>query len=128
MYSKKVKKFTDASSNVKKKIQKFSKKDVDFIVQMVADEMQELKDAQDIYDQVDALVDAIYYIVNFSCRNAVDLDPIFNIVHKANMSKIVDGKVIKRKDGKILKPKNWQDPKPKIKQELDKQKQNLLEN
>ena len=127
MYSKKVKKFTEVSSNVKRKIQKFSKKDVDFIVQMVADEMQELKDAQDIYDQVDALVDAIYYIVNFSCRNAVDLDPIFNIVHKANMSKIVDGKVIKRKDGKILKPKNWQDPKPKIKKELDKQKQNLLE-
>lgn len=35
------------------------------------------------------------------------LDQAFTRVHKANMSKLEDGKVIRREDGKVLKGKNY---------------------
>ena len=34
----------------------------------------------------------------------------FNEVHRSNMAKLVDGKVIRREDGKVLKPEGWQPP------------------
>ena len=37
-------------------------------------------------------------------------DDAFNEVHRSNMAKLVDGKVIRREDGKVLKPEGWQPP------------------
>ena len=34
-------------------------------------------------------------------------DPSFNRVHKNNMTKVVNGKVLFRDDGKILKPEGY---------------------
>ena len=69
----------------------------------------------------DALVDAIYYICDFSARHGINLDPLFDIVHGANMQKVIDGKVIKREDGKILKPEGWEDPSLKLEVEMQRQ-------
>ena len=51
-----------------------------------------------------------YYICDTAVRHGLNLDPLFKIVHRANMQKVVDGKVIRREDGKILKPEGWEDP------------------
>jgi predicted HAD superfamily Cof-like phosphohydrolase len=37
-------------------------------------------------------------------------DDAFNEVHRSNMAKLVDGKVLRRDDGKVLKPEGWQPP------------------
>lgn len=92
-----------------------------FIRKMVNDELDELEQAETLTEQADALVDAIYYICDFAARHGVNLDPLFDIVHGANMQKIVNGRVIKREDGKILKPDGWQDPGPKLEAEMVRQ-------
>lgn len=61
--------------------------------------------------QSDALVDAIYYIYHTAAKKGINIDKIFNVVHKANMKKkFPDGTFHKRDDGKIIKPENWQEP------------------
>lgn len=94
---------------------------VEFIAQMVNDELQELREAADVAEQADALVDAIYYICDTAVRHGMNLDRVFAIVHGANMQKVVDGRVIRRDDGKILKPEGWRDPAPLLRDELARQ-------
>lgn len=94
---------------------------VDFIVEMVNDELDELREATDVAEQADALVDAIYYICDTAVRHGMNLDRIFEIVHRANMQKVVEGRVIRRDDGKILKPEGWQDPGPLLLDEVARQ-------
>lgn len=94
---------------------------VEFIATMVNDELDELREATDTAEQADALVDAIYYICDTAVRHGMNLDRVFEIVHGANMQKVVDGRVIRRDDGKILKPEGWQDPAPLLLGELGRQ-------
>lgn len=56
----------------------------------------------------------------------IDPDPIFSIVHQANMGKVFpDGKPRYRKtDGKVMKPASWEKdfaPEPKIRAEIERQ-------
>ena len=88
---------------------------------MVNDELDELREATDTAEQADALVDAIYYICDTAVRHGMNIDRVFEIVHGANMQKVVDGKVIRRADGKILKPDGWQDPGPLLDREMTRQ-------
>lgn len=98
-----------------------SREAVAFIREMVNDELDELVEAETPVDQADALVDAIYYICDCAVRHGMNLDPLFAIVHQANMGKVVDGKVIRREDGKILKPEGWQRPEPLLEKEMARQ-------
>ncbi len=100
---------------------KMTEQERKFLVKMLKDEIRELEEAENLTEEVDALIDIIYYIVHQTVKKGVNLDPLFDIVHQANMKKIVDGKVLKREDGKILKPKNWQSPEPLLARELKKQ-------
>ncbi len=93
-----------------------------FIRKMVNDEMDELARARDVTEQADALVDAIYYLCDSAARHGVNLDPLFGIVHAANMGKVVNGKVLKRADGKVLKPAGWRDPAPLLIAEVERQR------
>lgn len=69
-------------------------------------------DEEMIAEQQDALVDLIYVVMNAAAKTGVDIDPVFDVVHKTNMAKIdpVTGKVNKRADGKVIKPPGWQPP------------------
>ncbi len=98
---------------------------VAFITKMVADEMEELAEATSIDEQADALVDAIYYICDTAARHGINLDPIIDIVHGANMKKVgPDGKVVRNTDpksprfGKIEKPAGWVPPDQAIAEEI----------
>ena len=123
-YTSAVKQFSDASTDgenpVSPKLMEFDA--VEFVTSMVNDELEELREARTISDQADALIDAIYYICDTAVRHGMNLDRIFEIVHKANMQKVVGGSVIRREDGKIMKPKGWQDPGPLLVEELARQK------
>jgi len=123
-YTEKVRQFTEACNDVVPAgPTPMSPDAVAFIRHMVDDEMAELSAAKTVPEQADALVDAIYYICDCAARHGMNLDPIFEIVHTANMSKVVDGKVLRRDDGKILKPEGWQDPWPNVEEEIARQEQ-----
>ena len=93
-----------------------------FIREMVNDELDELDEAVTLDEEEDALLDAIYYLCSNAVKHGHNLDKLFSIVHSANMAKIVDGKVIRRKsDGKVIKPEGWVDPKPLLVKEIDRQ-------
>ena len=121
-YTTEVKQFSDAcqESNPDKPVI-MSEDAIAFIRKMVNDELDELEEAKDSVEQADALVDAIYYICDTAVRHGLNLAPIFKIVHRANMQKVVDGNVIRREDGKIMKPSCWQDPAPFLTEEMDRQ-------
>jgi predicted HAD superfamily Cof-like phosphohydrolase len=124
-YTTDVHQFTVAcKDNLPNKPTRISEERIAFIRKMVNDEMGELEGSKTIAEQADALVDAIYYICDFAATHGINLDPLFEIVHGANMQKIVNGKVIRREDGKILKPEGWQDPGPKLEAEIERQVEN----
>ena len=98
---------------------KLNKSSVDFLIKMVTDELVELKESKTVYDQVDAMVDAIYYIYDCAVRNGINLDPIFSIVHEANMKKLLLKKAPKvRHNEKVEKPEGWCAPDEEIMKEM----------
>jgi hypothetical protein len=123
-YVQKVREFTLACNDEVTSIPRvMTRKEIDFIRRMINDELDELEDAKTIVEQADALVDAIYYICDCAVKHGMNLDPLFEIVHAANMGKVVDGKVRKRSDGKILKPDGWVDPWQELEEEMRRQSQ-----
>lgn len=125
MYCQKAREFAEAANfetGIPNVPTLMTEKEVNFVTDMVYDELQELKDAKTIQEQADALVDAIYYICQSACVFGINLDPVYEIVHKHNMMKVQDGKVKRHPESnKVLKPKDWVDPKPFVQQELELQ-------
>jgi predicted HAD superfamily Cof-like phosphohydrolase len=72
----------------------------------------------DIVEIADALADIIYIACGTAVSYGIPLDKIFEEVHRSNMAKLVDGKVLRREDGKVQKPVGW--TAPDIKGILDK--------
>jgi len=64
----------------------------------------------DIVEIADALADIIYIACGTAVAYGIPLDKIFDEVHRSNMAKLVDGKVLRREDGKIQKPAGWTAP------------------
>jgi predicted HAD superfamily Cof-like phosphohydrolase len=80
---------------------------------LLEEEFTEYMDAEqklDIVGIADALADIIYIACGTAVSYGIPLDKVFEEVHRSNMSKLVDGKVIRREDGKILKPAGWTPP------------------
>lgn len=123
MYCKKVRRFSSlaAKKPLGNKPHALTKQEVDFLITMVNDEMEELKEAKDVGEQADALVDAIYYLLDGAAKKGINLDPIFSIVHKNNLTKVKNKKVVHSQEGKVLKPKDWKDPSILIKNEIKRQ-------
>lgn len=72
-----------------------------------------------ICGQADAIVDIEYYMKDMASRYGINVDKIFDIVHKANMNKRnVDGYFTIRYDGKVIKPINWKSPDKDIEDEI----------
>ena len=94
----------------------------------VKEEVDEFLESDNVIDQADALVDALYFILGTAVEIGVDLEPVFDIVQNANMSKLwPDGTAHYREsDGKVAKPKGWQAPEPQIEAEIKRQMKLLL--
>lgn len=95
---------------------------VDKRYKWMLEEINEFKEAADIYEQADAMIDLMYFALGTLVEMGVKPDKLFEIVHSANMDKLwSDGKPHYNEDGKTIKPEGWKDPYPRIKEEIDSQ-------
>lgn len=56
------------------------------------------------------LADVQYVVSGMAVALGIPLEEVFRRVHESNMSKLVDGKPLKRADGKFLKGPNYKKP------------------
>lgn len=82
---------------------------------LMLEELSEYLEAcknNDLVEIVDAIVDMQYVLNGFIVAHGLQkhFNELFNEVHSSNMSKLENGKVLKRQDGKILKGKNFFKP------------------
>jgi len=119
MYCELVKSFAEATQVLKDEPEMLNEIKVDFIIEMVQSELEELKRANTTVDQADAFIDIIYYICHSALKSGIDLDKLFPLVHAANMRKLVNGKAVLDRRGKVLKPKGWYGPEKEMQKVLD---------
>jgi predicted HAD superfamily Cof-like phosphohydrolase len=96
-------------------------------VKLLKEEFREYLDGEsfnDIVEVADALADIIYIACGTAVSYGIPLDDVFAEVHRSNMAKLVDGKVIRREDGKIQKPEGW--TAPNIKKILTKAQEDYI--
>jgi predicted HAD superfamily Cof-like phosphohydrolase len=88
---------------------------------LIREEFLELSEAlQDCFDHIDnkrsreaalkELADLVYVCYQLAAAVGWDLDKALDRVHESNLSKLVDGKPVKRLDGKVLKGPNYKPP------------------
>lgn len=61
-------------------------------------------------DALKELADLVYVCFQFAAAAGWELDEALDRVHESNLSKLVDGKPLKREDGKVLKGPNYKPP------------------
>lgn len=61
-------------------------------------------------DQLKELADLVFVCYQYAAARGWDLDTAMRRIFESNMSKLVDGKPIRRADGKVLKGPNYQPP------------------
>jgi predicted HAD superfamily Cof-like phosphohydrolase len=80
---------------------------------LIREEMEELEEGfekQDIVETADACGDLIWVILGLCNTLGIPMGPVWQEITSSNMSKTVDGQVIRRDDGKILKPETYFPP------------------
>jgi len=113
--------FQDALDFDSKLVEKTGQKrpeslNVAFIHQMVQDELKELVDARDTAEKVDALLDIVYYCLHTLAKTGLDMDPIWTLIHRANMSKFDSGYL--NSAGKWCKGPDFVAPDDAIREEI----------
>lgn len=91
----------------------FNQHQYDLYRELIREEMQELIDARDRTEQLDALIDIMVVTAGALHSLGVDAPGAWKEVMRSNFAKIDPrtGRVTRREDGKILKPANWEPPK-----------------
>lgn len=91
-------------------------------IKWITEELKEYQEAETIYEQADALVDTLYYLLGAFVESGIDADRLFEIVHQSNMQKISsDVLIVRDDDTKIEKPAGWVHPDAEVKAEIDRQ-------
>jgi len=82
------------------------------LIQEEGNELADAIKANDVVEQLDALLDIIVVSIGAINSLGVDSEGAWNEVMRTNMAKIdpKTGKVRKREDGKVLKPEGWTAP------------------
>ena len=79
-------------------------------INLISEELEELKDAiknNDLKETIDALTDILYVTYGAGHAFGIDLDKCFEEVQNSNMSKLGDdGKPIYNESGKVMKGPN----------------------
>ena len=82
-------------------------------LKLIVEEFEEfinaVEDEPDI-NQLKELADLVYVCFQYAAARGWPLDEALDRVYGSNMSKLVDGKPLRRKDGKVLKGPNYQPP------------------
>lgn len=80
---------------------------------LIREEFQELEEGfsnKDVVETADACGDLIWVIFGLCNTLGIPMGPVWQEITSSNMSKTVDGQVIRREDGKILKPETYFPP------------------
>ena len=88
---------------------------IEFRIKLLREEVEEYAEAAragDMVEILDALADIGYILAGTIINHGMQhiYDDAFNEVHRSNMAKLVDGKVLRREDGKVMKPEGWTPP------------------
>ena len=88
---------------------------IELRIKLLKEEVEEYAEAAragDLVEVLDALADIGYILAGTIINHGMQhiYDDAFNEVHRSNMAKLVDGKVLRREDGKVMKPEGWQPP------------------
>lgn len=79
------------------------------------EELEEFVHAKTVVDQSDAIIDLVYFALGTLVEMGVPAEPLFDIVHRANMEKISQPAFPRRDgDGKVLKRSGWVSPEPRL--------------
>ena len=92
-----------------------SKELIELRIKLLEEEVAEYAEAArggDLVEVLDALADIAYILAGTVINHGMQhiFDDAFSEVHRSNMAKLVDGKVLRRADGKVMKPESWQPP------------------
>ena len=82
---------------------------------LIAEEFEEFLEATDDEpeseeNQLKELSDLVYVCFQYAAARGWELDEALDRVYQSNMSKLVDGKPLRREDGKVLKGPNYKPP------------------
>ena len=80
---------------------------------LIVEEFEELIEAvenEPDENQLKELSDLVYVCFQYAVARGWELDEALDRVYKSNMSKLVDGKPLRREDGKILKGPHYAPP------------------
>jgi predicted HAD superfamily Cof-like phosphohydrolase len=89
----------------------------DLIEEEVNKELLPALDTDNLEEIADGIVDSIVVLLGTAIAYGIDIQPLWDIIHKSNMAKTDGGR---REDGKVLKPEGWKPP--DIARELRRQK------
>lgn len=82
----------------------------DLYMSLITEEYNETWEAfhkRDLVEVADGLADMVWVIMGMASVLDIPFNAIWNEVRESNMSKFVDGKVVKDKNGKIMKPDGY---------------------
>lgn len=71
---------------------------------LIIEETNELCEAladRNLVEIADGIGDLLYVVLGTAIACGIDIEPIFNEIHRSNMSKFIDG--VLREDGKLVK-------------------------
>lgn len=81
---------------------------------LIYEELRELNEAmldRDIVEVADAIADLLYVVYGTAVSYGINIEPVFEAVHKSNMDKIwPDGELHYHPNGKVKKPEGWEPP------------------
>lgn len=90
-----------------------NQKQVELYMELIREEFEELKEGhaeKNVVEVADACGDLIWVILGLANSLGIPMGPVWHEITQSNMSKTVDGKVVRRDDGKILKPETYFPP------------------
>lgn len=77
---------------------------------LVQEEFDETMDAfvkGDTIEVADGIADLVWVLMGLASSVGIPFDQVWDEVRASNMSKVVDGKLMKREDGKVMKPEGY---------------------
>lgn len=74
------------------------------------DEYETELDGGSLENQLKELADLVFVCYQYAAARGWNLDAAMHRVFRSNMSKLVDGKPLRRDDGKIMKGPNYEPP------------------
>jgi predicted HAD superfamily Cof-like phosphohydrolase len=110
-YQKDVEDFMESGQQDFPELQGMTSKQAKLYMDLITEEYNETWRAfnvdKDVVEVADGLADMVWVIMGMASTLDIPFDKVWNEVKASNMSKFVNGKVVKNSDGKIMKPEGY---------------------